>query len=165
MADDCVFELIRERQVKLFRQIVTVMGRSPFHHYLFFKFQSATTTASMCNLAHDVHSLTGVMRVVSVALEAFPDTRWSFVFRDSVQTMMSHLDPSKVNSTQFQLLMFSIVVGLCDRVAAWQFVCEAELILRKLSQICCKRWARTQRQLQERNIALRISEVFVRQLW
>lgn len=67
----------RARQVKLFQQIVTVMGRSPFHQNLFFKFQSATSPQ------------------MSIALEAFPDVRWGFVFRDSVQTMMSHLDPAK----------------------------------------------------------------------
>lgn len=33
-----------ERQVKLFRDILTLMGRSPFHNKLFVKFQSITTT-------------------------------------------------------------------------------------------------------------------------
>lgn len=34
----------REENVKLFRDIVTVMGRSPYHKEMYFKFQSITTT-------------------------------------------------------------------------------------------------------------------------
>lgn len=34
----------RERNVQLFRDVVTLMGRSPFHKRLFFKFQSITST-------------------------------------------------------------------------------------------------------------------------
>jgi hypothetical protein len=33
-----------ERKVQLFRDVVLLMGRSPFHHRLFFKFQSITCT-------------------------------------------------------------------------------------------------------------------------
>lgn len=29
--------------------------------------------------------------------QAFPDTPWAFIFRQPVQTMMSHLDPQKNN--------------------------------------------------------------------
>jgi hypothetical protein len=66
-----------DRAVKLFRDVVTLMGRSPFHKRLFFKFQSITSTK------------------MQIALEAFPDTPWAFVYRQPVQTMMSHLDPLK----------------------------------------------------------------------
>jgi len=34
----------RQYQLQLFRDITTLMGRSPFHKYLFFKFQSITVT-------------------------------------------------------------------------------------------------------------------------
>jgi len=30
-------------------------------------------------------------------MQAFPDTPWAFIFRQPVQTMMSHLDPEKNN--------------------------------------------------------------------
>lgn len=66
-----------QKNIDLFRKIVTLMGRSPFHKRLFFKFQSAT-------VPH-----------MHIALEAFPKTPWGFVFRQPVQTMMSHLDPQK----------------------------------------------------------------------
>jgi hypothetical protein len=33
-----------EKAVKLFRDVVTLMGRSPFHERMFFKFQSITST-------------------------------------------------------------------------------------------------------------------------
>ena len=66
-----------EDQVARFRDTVLAMGRSPVHKRVFFKFQSITATQ------------------MKVALEAFPDTPWVFVYRDPVQTMMSHLDPSK----------------------------------------------------------------------
>lgn len=67
----------RKRNVEIFRSIVTLMGRSPFHKRLFFKFQSITSTK------------------MDIALEAFPNTSWSFIYRNPVQTMMSHLDPAK----------------------------------------------------------------------
>mmetsp|Transcript_15280 Transcript_15280/g.23007 ORF Transcript_15280/g.23007 Transcript_15280/m.23007 type:complete len:862 (+) Transcript_15280:57-2642(+) len=66
-----------KRQLEVFRQALMVMGRSPVHERLFFKFQSITTTKIM------------------IALEAFPDVPWAFVFRQPVQTMMSHMDPRK----------------------------------------------------------------------
>lgn len=67
----------RERNIQLFRDVVTLMGRSPIHKRLFFKFQSITSTK------------------MDIALEAFPDTPFVFVYRQPVQTMMSHLDPLK----------------------------------------------------------------------
>ena len=67
----------RERNVQLFRDVVTLMGRSPIHKRLFFKFQSITSTK------------------MEIALEAFPNTPFVFVYRQPVQTMMSHLDPLK----------------------------------------------------------------------
>lgn len=66
-----------EQHVQLFRNVLTLMGRSPIHTKLFVKFQSITTTK------------------IQIALEAFPETPWAFVFRQPVQTMMSHLDPAK----------------------------------------------------------------------
>lgn len=53
------------------------MGVTRFHKNLFFKFQSITTSK------------------IRIALLAFPSTPWAFVFRQPVQTMMSHLDPRK----------------------------------------------------------------------
>jgi hypothetical protein len=70
----------RKRQVELFRDVLTLMGNSPIHKNLFFKFQSITSTK------------------MDIALEAFPETPFAFVYRDSVQTMMSHLDPRKSSS-------------------------------------------------------------------
>ena len=67
----------KQRQIELFRNVVTLMGRSPYHKRLFIKSQSITTTR------------------MHIPLEAFPDTPWAFVFRTPVQTMMSHLDPAK----------------------------------------------------------------------
>jgi len=64
----------RSRRVRLFRNVVTAMGCSPVHKRLFFKFQSISTTE------------------IGIALEAFPDVPWVFLFRHPVQTMMSHLD-------------------------------------------------------------------------
>lgn len=36
---------------------------------------------------------------MEIALEAFPNTSWAFVYRQPVQTMMSHLDPAKGGGT------------------------------------------------------------------
>lgn len=66
--------------IKLFRDIVKLIGRSPYHKRLFFKFQSITSTR------------------MDIALKAFPDTPWAFIYRQPVQTMMSHLDPLKGTS-------------------------------------------------------------------
>lgn len=67
----------KEKQLQLIRDVVTLMGRSPIHKRLFFKCQSITSTK------------------MQLALEAFPETPWAFIFRQAVQTMMSHLDPRK----------------------------------------------------------------------
>jgi hypothetical protein len=66
-----------EKHVEVFRSTVLMIGRSPIHKRLFFKFQSITSTA------------------MKIVLEAFPDVPWAFLFRNPVQTMMSHLDPKK----------------------------------------------------------------------
>jgi hypothetical protein len=68
------------RSIQLFRDMVTVMGRTPFHKRLFLKFQSITATK------------------MDIALKAFPNTSWVFVYRSPVQTVMSHLDPKKEQS-------------------------------------------------------------------
>jgi hypothetical protein len=65
-----------EDKVARFRDTLLAMGRSPTHKRVFFKFQSVTT------------------QHMKIALEAFPDTPWVFIYRDPVQTMMSHLAPS-----------------------------------------------------------------------
>lgn len=67
----------KEEQIELFRNIVYVMGKTPYHKHLFFKFQSITTTK------------------MEIAMEAFPNTPWIFLFRQPVQTMMSHVSPDK----------------------------------------------------------------------
>ena len=70
----------KERNIEMFRSVITLMGRSLFHERLFFKFQSITST------------------MMEIALEAFPDTPWAFIYRAPVQTMMSHMDPKKSTS-------------------------------------------------------------------
>jgi len=70
----------KEEHVQLFRDIVFVMGKTPYHKHLFFKFQSITTTK------------------MEIAMEAFPNTPWIFLFRQPVQTMMSHVAPNKGGS-------------------------------------------------------------------
>ena len=62
----------RERQVDYFRATVHLMCRSNFHRRCFFKFQSITVT------------------MIHIALEAFPNTPWVFLYRKPVETMMSH---------------------------------------------------------------------------
>jgi hypothetical protein len=66
-------------QVTCFRDTLLAMGRSPVHKRVFFKFQSITT------------------QKMKIALEAFPDTPWVFIYRNPVQTMMSHLAPTSGN--------------------------------------------------------------------
>lgn len=36
-----------------------------------------------------------VFSIVCLYVQAFPDTPWAFIYRNPVQTMMSHLDPRK----------------------------------------------------------------------
>jgi hypothetical protein len=66
-----------DESILLFRDVITAMGVSPVHKHMFFKFQSISTTR------------------MHIALQAFPTTPWAFIFRDSVQTMMSQMAPSK----------------------------------------------------------------------
>ncbi len=65
----------------LLRDVVYLMGR--------------TNRVEEQNMFFKVSSI-GSKRI-SVMREAFPDTPWIFVYREPVQTMMSHLDPAKVN--------------------------------------------------------------------
>ena len=62
----------KPRQRDLLRKLVGLMGASTFHTHLFFKFQSITVPN------------------MKVLLDAFPKTPWIFIYRDPVQTMMSH---------------------------------------------------------------------------
>ena len=55
----------------------TTTPRIHSHDYLFFKFQSI------------------VAQKMSLVLSAFPDVPWVFLYRAPVQTLMSHLDPTK----------------------------------------------------------------------
>ena len=66
---------------QLLRDVVYLMGR--------------TNRAEEQNMFFKVSSI-GSKRI-SVMREAFPETPWIFVYREPVQTMMSHLDPAKVN--------------------------------------------------------------------
>jgi len=59
-----------EENIQLFRDVITLMGVSPFHKRMFFKFQSITTTK------------------IQIALKAFPNTPWAFVFRQPVQVII-----------------------------------------------------------------------------
>eukprot|EP00956_Cyclotella_meneghiniana_P008223 scaffold10954_cov74-Cyclotella_meneghiniana.AAC.2 len=69
-----------EAAANLFRDVVYLMGRtnSPKEKHMFFKVSSAGT------------------KRMKLMREAFPSTPWIFVYRNPVQTMMSHLDPSKI---------------------------------------------------------------------
>ena len=66
---------------QLFRDVVYLMGR--------------TNRIEEVNMFFKVSSI-GSKRI-SVMREAFPETPWIFVYREPVQTMMSHLDPAKVD--------------------------------------------------------------------
>ena len=61
-----------ERKVEVLRKLVALMGNSPYHTKLFYKFQSITVPQ------------------MAPLLVAFPDTPWIFVYREPVQVMMSH---------------------------------------------------------------------------
>ena len=69
-----------EAAANLFRDVVYLMGRtnSPKEKHMFFKVSSAGT------------------KRMKVMRDALPSAPWIFVYRDPVQTMMSHLDPSKI---------------------------------------------------------------------
>ena len=72
----CTAEQNKDR----FRKLILLMGASPVHKYLFFKFQSISTTE------------------MKKALGYFPSVPWAFIFRQPVQTIMSHLDKKKGGS-------------------------------------------------------------------
>ena len=67
---------------QLFRDVVYLMGltNSPDEVNLFFKVSSIGS------------------KKINVMREAFPTVPWIFVYREPVQTMMSHLDPAKVQA-------------------------------------------------------------------
>ena len=74
--EDCT----KEAHIQLLRDVVAIMGRtnSPQERNMFYKVSSIGS------------------KRISLFQKAFPDVPWIFIFRDPVQTMMSHLDPSKV---------------------------------------------------------------------
>ena len=103
-----------------FRETLLLMGRSATHTKLFFKFQSITTLS------------------MQIALEAFPDVPWIFIFRKPVQVLMSHLDPrslTKVGSTppclrnRYDRLTRSVISKFTDnvRTASGVAICAAHL--------------------------------------
>ncbi|KAL7535514.1 hypothetical protein ACHAXR_008034 [Thalassiosira sp. AJA248-18] len=69
-----------DTSAQLFRDVVYMMGRtaSPKEKHMFFKVSSIGS------------------KRIDVMIEAFPSVPWIFVYRDPVQTMMSHLDPAKL---------------------------------------------------------------------
>ena len=83
-----------ERQIQLFRDVILLMGRSPIHKRLFFKFQSITCTKMEIAL-QVLHTSNFVYVCIKSLSQAFPETSWVFLYRNPVQTMMSHLDPLK----------------------------------------------------------------------
>jgi len=68
----------------LLRDVVYLMGRTrvPTEKHMFFKVSSAGS------------------KNIDVMRKAFPRVPWIFVFRDPVQTMMSHLDPEKLKTVR-----------------------------------------------------------------
>lgn len=68
---------------QLFRDVVYLMG--------------LTNSAEENNMFFKVSSIGS--KKISLVREAFPTAPWIFVYRDPVQTMMSHLDPRKVGSS------------------------------------------------------------------
>ncbi|EJK44402.1 hypothetical protein THAOC_37059 [Thalassiosira oceanica] len=74
--DDCT----KEAHIQLLKDVVAMMGR--------------TNSPRESNMFYKVSSI-GSKRI-NLFQQAFPDVPWIFIFRDPVQTMMSHLDPSKV---------------------------------------------------------------------
>ena len=70
----------KDDQLKLFKTVVSLMCRSTYHKYCFFKFQSITTT------------------MMNLALKAFPQVPWIFLYRQPIETMMSHVGNGKGNN-------------------------------------------------------------------
>jgi len=62
-----------EQRLEILRKVMRLMCSSSFHTACFFKFQSATTPA------------------MATVLAAFPKTPYVFLFRNPVQTLMSHM--------------------------------------------------------------------------
>ena len=73
-----------ETNVELLRDVVFLMGRtsSPSEKRMFFKVSSVGS------------------KRIDVMRQAFEYVPWLFVFRDPVQTMMSHIDPAKKNTVR-----------------------------------------------------------------
>lgn len=72
-----------EANADLLRDVVYLMGRtsSPTEKHMFFKVSSIGS------------------KNIDVMRAALPEVPWIFVFRDPVQTMMSHLDPEKIGKS------------------------------------------------------------------
>ena len=92
--------LSRERKIELFRDVLTLMGLTTMHQRMFFKFQSITNTVN--DIALEVFGSTLFLHlafilniVVRSVRQAFPETPWVFVYRQPVQTMMSHVGKGK----------------------------------------------------------------------
>lgn len=67
----------RDRKIEVFRETLLMMCRSTYHKRCFFKFQSITST------------------MIDIALEAFPEVPWIYLYRSPVETMMSHVGNGK----------------------------------------------------------------------
>ena len=62
-----------EKHIKLLRDIVTIMGQSPYHRRIMFNLQPVLT------------------RKMDIILKAFPITPWAFLFQQPEQLLMSQL--------------------------------------------------------------------------
>ena len=63
----------RAEKIKMFRDMVTLMGCSSYHKRMFIKFQTVR-----------YHRM-------DIALDSYPDVPWIWIYRDPVETMMSHI--------------------------------------------------------------------------
>lgn len=94
-----------EQRTDLLRKLFALMGASPFHERLYFKFQSITVPN------------------IAIISAAFPKTPWIFVYREPVQVIMSHF---KKGGTSAPCLRehrrprheTASILGLDDRAAA-----------------------------------------------
>jgi len=73
-----------EQNAQLLQDVVFLMGRtsSSKEKHVFFKVSSVGS------------------KNIPIMQKAFPDVPWIFVYRDPVQTMMSHLDPAKIGNVR-----------------------------------------------------------------
>jgi hypothetical protein len=80
----------RQKQIRLLRDVIYIMSRSsaPAETHVFFKIQSV-----------------GVFNI-NVFTQAFPDASWIYVYRDSVEVLMSHLK-TKGDSTKMAVCLRS----------------------------------------------------------